>query len=138
MENNEIINVQMTKEVYEEKMNGQGGNNDGNGNNTIVYYDVRSLSLSSSEWTQLICVCTVIKASINSARVKAIGASALYFFAPESYRKVYEVGIDLNYRTRIYGDEDYLMTAEEVLKYYDLFDLITSCPIIQEEVFFKM
>lgn len=123
MENNEIINVQMTKEVFETL--GSGGSD---GSSNIEYYDISNIDLESD-----IAIATL------SVVAKGIVDNNWAIFSPIMFvvtdKKISYVGIN---RSQIIAENNKKMTIEEAIEMQGLSSYFSDDNKISEEQFYDL
>lgn len=142
MENNEIINVQMTKEVFETL--GSGGNG---GGNQLIYKDVRSIDVTSMDRNLIYLYRTAVNANMhitNKYSEQTDGVLVTPPFLMEvmvnlglQIEKVRYIALDLN--MEIVGElNGYPQKLSVFLEQVGLIDILDSLPTITEEQFYDL
>ena len=129
MENNEIINVQMTKEVFETLGSGNGGN--GGGYN-IKYYDVSNLIFNYTTNTE-IAITTLLGKIINDNDLSIMPGLLITMIDPSN--KPLALGIDEN--VKLYSNNE-LKTVKQFLIETNKYDVLLACPELTEEQFYDL
>lgn len=125
MENNEIINVQMTKEVFETL--GSGGNG-GNGGGSIEYYDISTVD--SEVKTSIAMFSVVVKGIINNNW--AIHSPIMFVITS---KKISYIGINRNQIIAINNEK---ITIGEAIKMEGLSSYFSDDNKISKEQFYDL
>lgn len=122
MENNEIINVQMTKEVFETL--GSGGNG---GSSELKYYNIQSLDISKIEYINIV---SLLKKFINKDNFVIIATSTI------SESTMLAITIDFN--LKVSAGNQTLLTVKQMLQNFNIYDELIACPELTEEQFYDL
>ncbi len=130
MENNEIINVQMTKEVFDTL--GSGGNGGGNIEDVLEYYDIRNVP---QEYHSLIVMTSLLAKGIGYTNSWMVNTSSSFM-----YQKLSPSFIAINTKVKISDDKGNFLTIEETFEMVGLplSDLLTEENKITKEQFYDL